>query len=380
MIHHTAKWRRDARLTMLLCLTLACLASCALFAGGAKAFTGAITDIEDPSVEAKVLSLEIEASRTLYAEHLSTFVIGPGPREFVDTAADWNQTLTGGTNDSLAEEQRPKVTRQQYSPEVILSGKVVSDQVQGYETYSYIDGCMSSLTTSKSPLLDVKLKGFYRSGTSASSGNPQVSVATENQDPYFQSCPYSPVSARVTRIQTFAAPTPTSTSIGRLGSTENMELKWTSVEGDLTTTNDACTPEYCDFTISGSNKNTASVTDWSGGGTATTAFKLRLRLEYPAEPSPGEPVAARAKITKHPRKVLTTKRGKVRVTFAFKSDGPAGTRFKCRLDKRPFAFCSSPFKRNVKPGNHRFAVAPVFKGKVTGAPTVYEWKVKRTHR
>lgn len=376
MIRHTETSCRVGRLLTLLSLALACLTFSLIAAGGAKAFTGTIADIEDPSVEAKVLGLQVQATRTLNAEHETTLFIGPGPRQVLDTAVNWNQALMGRTNDSLTEQQQPKITVQRNPTVVTLGGKVVTDQAEGNEQYSFIDGCLAGLTTTKSPLLDVALEGFYQSGTSSSSGNPEVSLSTENLDPFVQSCPSIPQTDRATVIQAFATPTVTNTVIGHFSAGGGMELSWTPVGGDLTTTTDACTPEYCDFTISGRNRNDASISGWSGGSTAVTTFKLRLRLQYPSEPTPEEPVA-RAKITKHPGKVVRMKHGKTKVTFAFKSDAPAGTRFKCRLDGKPFAFCTSPFKSKVTPGKHRFAVVPFLKGKATGTPTVYKWKVKK---
>lgn len=51
------------------------------------------------------------------------------------------------------------------------------------------------------------------------------------------------------------------------------------------------------------------------------------------------------------------KRGKVR--FRFASSEP-GSSFRCRLDKKPFTACTSPFrKKKLKPGRHRFQVVAI---------------------
>ena len=44
-----------------------------------------------------------------------------------------------------------------------------------------------------------------------------------------------------------------------------------------------------------------------------------------------------------------------RAKFRFSADEPGST-FECRLDKRPFKPCLSPFKRTVAPGRHNFRV------------------------
>jgi hypothetical protein len=56
-------------------------------------------------------------------------------------------------------------------------------------------------------------------------------------------------------------------------------------------------------------------------------------------------------ITKHPKKSSSSPRAR----FRFSADEPGST-FECRLDKRPFKPCSSPFKRTVALGRHNFRV------------------------
>ena len=56
-------------------------------------------------------------------------------------------------------------------------------------------------------------------------------------------------------------------------------------------------------------------------------------------------------ITKHPKKSSSSRRAK----FRFGADEPGST-FECRLDKRPFKPCLSPFKRTVALGRHNFRV------------------------
>jgi hypothetical protein len=73
------------------------------------------------------------------------------------------------------------------------------------------------------------------------------------------------------------------------------------------------------------------------------------------------------------------KKSKKRVAkFTFSSDGPRAT-FECKLDRRTFAHCASPFKRRVKPGPHAFRVRAVSSaGTPDPSPAVYRWKVLPT--
>jgi hypothetical protein len=79
------------------------------------------------------------------------------------------------------------------------------------------------------------------------------------------------------------------------------------------------------------------------------------------------------KISKHPRKRTAVRLAR----FAFRADQP-GASFQCKLDKRPFKPCASPFKRRVKPGRHSFSVRAV-SPKVGADPTPasFRWIVVR---
>jgi hypothetical protein len=78
-------------------------------------------------------------------------------------------------------------------------------------------------------------------------------------------------------------------------------------------------------------------------------------------------------LKKHPPK-LTAKR-KAKFTF---TANEANVRFECKLDKKPFKGCVSPFKKKVKPGKHKFQVRAVdAQGRVDATPAVFRWKVIR---
>jgi hypothetical protein len=82
----------------------------------------------------------------------------------------------------------------------------------------------------------------------------------------------------------------------------------------------------------------------------------------------------RAKITKKPLK----KSAKRLAQFSFTSDQREAA-FECKLDKKPFKPCRSPFKHRVKPGHHNFAVRAVSRGGAS-KPATYGWTVKRAPR
>lgn len=53
-----------------------------------------------------------------------------------------------------------------------------------------------------------------------------------------------------------------------------------------------------------------------------------------------------------------------------------GARFECKLDRKPYRSCRSPYKHRVRPGHHVFSVRAV-RGKVRSKPARYAWRVLR---
>ena len=91
----------------------------------------------------------------------------------------------------------------------------------------------------------------------------------------------------------------------------------------------------------------------------------------PATTPPGDTTPPNTKIGKGPKK-NTTKR-KARFTF---SSTEAGSSFRCKLDKKPFASCRSPKQVKVKPGTHVFKVTAVdAAGNRDPSPAKFSWKV-----
>ena len=75
---------------------------------------------------------------------------------------------------------------------------------------------------------------------------------------------------------------------------------------------------------------------------------------------------------KKPPPKRTTKR---QAKFTF-SSSEAGSRFECKLDKKPFRGCSSPYRKKVGLGPHKFQVRAVdARGKADPSPAVFRWRV-----
>jgi 6-phosphogluconolactonase (cycloisomerase 2 family) len=81
--------------------------------------------------------------------------------------------------------------------------------------------------------------------------------------------------------------------------------------------------------------------------------------------------APNTRLTKKPKKE-TTKR---KANFRFKSN-EAGSTFECKLDRKKFKLCDSPFKKKVKVSKHKFKVRAIDSaGNVDPTPAKRKWKV-----
>jgi hypothetical protein len=61
--------------------------------------------------------------------------------------------------------------------------------------------------------------------------------------------------------------------------------------------------------------------------------------------------------------------------FTFGSNEPA-SRYECKLDRKPFRACTSPFRKKVRVGKHMFQVRAVDpQGQVDRTPAVFRWRV-----
>jgi Ca2+-binding RTX toxin-like protein len=90
-------------------------------------------------------------------------------------------------------------------------------------------------------------------------------------------------------------------------------------------------------------------------------FKTRTLLpppplpEPPPPPPPADRRAPQTRLTAHPRALLLTHRKWRQVAFRFASD-EAGSRFRCKLDRKPYRGCTAPRTYRVKAGRHAFRV------------------------
>ncbi|MGH2951665.1 MAG: trypsin-like serine protease, partial [Solirubrobacterales bacterium] len=82
--------------------------------------------------------------------------------------------------------------------------------------------------------------------------------------------------------------------------------------------------------------------------------------------------APQTTITKHPRK-----RGRKRkARFKFTADEPAT--FECKLDRKPFKPCDSPYRKRVSRQKHRFKVrATDAQGNTDPTADKFKWKVRK---
>jgi 6-phosphogluconolactonase (cycloisomerase 2 family) len=77
------------------------------------------------------------------------------------------------------------------------------------------------------------------------------------------------------------------------------------------------------------------------------------------------------RLTKKPKKKTTKRKAK----FKFKSNEP-GSSFECKLDRKRFKPCDSPFKKRVKVKKHKFKVRAIDSaGNVDPTPAKRKWKV-----
>lgn len=115
----------------------------------------------------------------------------------------------------------------------------------------------------------------------------------------------------------------------------------------------------------------ARVTDGDGNGTAIRDMGAYELGGLVAPTPPGTDVTApQTTITAKPHKRLT----KPRARFTFASSEP-GSRFRCKLDKRPWGLCTSPTRFRVKIGRHHFWVrATDAAGNTDPTPAAYSFR------
>jgi Ca2+-binding RTX toxin-like protein len=101
----------------------------------------------------------------------------------------------------------------------------------------------------------------------------------------------------------------------------------------------------------------------------------------PVHPAPHKPPPDRkppqTRLGAHPRALIATHRRWRQVAFGFGSS-EAGSRFRCRLDARPFRACASPRRFRVQAGPHAFrAFAIDAAGNRDRTPVLFRFRVRR---
>ncbi len=117
------------------------------------------------------------------------------------------------------------------------------------------------------------------------------------------------------------------------------------------------------------------------GATQTDGGTSELAVAQPGSGSGGggggggggaDVTAPETTITKHPKKKGTKRKAK----FKFESSED-GSSFECKLDKKPYKPCTSPYKKKVKLAKHKFRVrATDAAGNTDGSPAKFKFKVK----
>ncbi|HEX7293727.1 MAG TPA: hypothetical protein VF259_04210 [Solirubrobacterales bacterium] len=109
----------------------------------------------------------------------------------------------------------------------------------------------------------------------------------------------------------------------------------------------------------------------AGGFEWAVKVQAPPQTQEPKTPEP-KPVNPNGRIGKHPKKRTRSRRAK----FSFSSSEP-GSRFQCKLDRKPFRSCRSPRTyRKLKLGRHTFkvrAVSPT--GLADPTPAIFRWKI-----
>lgn len=116
---------------------------------------------------------------------------------------------------------------------------------------------------------------------------------------------------------------------------------------------------------------------------APEEFRELELLAAPPPPPPAPPAAnpdrkpPRTRITKRPAKVVTTARRHRRVAFRFTSSEP-GSRFRCKLDAKPYRPCTSPRAYTVPLGRHAVRIFAIdAAGNADRTPVLYRFRVRR---
>ncbi len=126
--------------------------------------------------------------------------------------------------------------------------------------------------------------------------------------------------------------------------------------------------------------NFPEISDKEGGdGSDIGAFELQVPPDNPPSvppilvgTEPGDTTPPRTRIVSGPARVGYERKAKFRF-----SSSEAQSSFKCKLDKKRWKKCRSPYKLKVPPGNHLFKVRAIDRfGNADPTPARFSWRVK----
>jgi Ca2+-binding RTX toxin-like protein len=109
-------------------------------------------------------------------------------------------------------------------------------------------------------------------------------------------------------------------------------------------------------------------------------FRNRTLLPPPplvGPPPPTDTRPPRTKLTARPPALVFARGTRRRVAFRFTSNEP-GSRFRCKLDRKPYRGCASPRAYDVKVGRHAFRVVAIdAAGNADRTPAIFRFVVRR---
>jgi Ca2+-binding RTX toxin-like protein len=92
---------------------------------------------------------------------------------------------------------------------------------------------------------------------------------------------------------------------------------------------------------------------------------------------PRDRVSPRTKILTHPRAQLITAKARRRVVFRFDSN-ESGSRFRCKLDAKPYVACTSPHAYSLALGRHAVRIVAIDRaGNADPTPALFKLHVRR---
>jgi Ca2+-binding RTX toxin-like protein len=105
------------------------------------------------------------------------------------------------------------------------------------------------------------------------------------------------------------------------------------------------------------------------------------RLVAQAPPLAPDVTPPRTKVTRHPPKLLLTAKRHRRVVFRFTSS-ERGSRFRCKLDAKPYRACASPRAYNLGLGRHVVRIDAIdAAGNADPTPAIYHFRIRQVrHR